>query len=296
MEIQMNKVINWQNIFLDIFEELNNIIKNMHLKKEGKLILGNVKGRNIKDDQFLKIDEVCQNHILDSLKNISEPMKIYSEHGEFSINKPEDTNFTYLIALDPFDGTSLYKNDIPAEWWSVLTIFDSNNNPIAGIAFDFIREEFYFSDKENFQYCNINTKIFKNNKLKRKSNLDEQVVIATYTMSTGYSMLWTKNTKNLIDSLHKLTNPPIIWPNGGSCIYPWIERGIVDIYLMFNEPRTEIDPGLGFMTKDNSATLEFNKQKQISKYNFRPEHRHKKLDAYVASNNQSLAEQIIQLI
>ena len=64
----MNSKINWHTTFLEIFEELNHIVKNMYLKNEGKIILGDVVGRNIKDDQFLKIDEVCQNHIIDSLK------------------------------------------------------------------------------------------------------------------------------------------------------------------------------------------------------------------------------------
>ena len=138
----MNSKINWHTTFLEIFEELNHIVKNMYLKNEGKIILGDVVGRNIKDDQFLKIDEVCQNHIIDSLKNIGKPIKIYSEHGEFSTNQSKDEESPYIIALDPFDGTSLYKNNIPGEWWSVLTIFKSNSyKPIAAAAFDFIRED-----------------------------------------------------------------------------------------------------------------------------------------------------------
>ena len=115
-------------------------------------------------------------------------------------------------------------------------------------------------------------------------------------MSTGYSILWTKNTQNLINSLHQLKNPPLIWPNGGSCIYPWMERGIIDVYLMFGEPRTEIDPGLGFMLKKKFLALEFNKNKETSIYSFNPENRHEKIDCYIASNNNQLAEQIIHLI
>ncbi|MBM04531.1 MAG: hypothetical protein CL766_07100 [Chloroflexi bacterium] len=293
----MNSKINWHTTFLEIFEELNHIVKNMYLKNEGKIILGDVVGRNIKDDQFLKIDEVCQNHIIDSLKNIGKPIKIYSEHGEFSTNQSKDEESPYIIALDPFDGTSLYKNNIPGEWWSVLTIFKSNSyKPIAAAAFDFIREEFYFSDNEIFSYYNINTKKVIPNKIKRKVDLNSGIVIATYTMTTGYSILWSKNTKNLINSLHQLKNPPLIWPNGGSCIYPWLERGIIDAYLMFDEPRTEIDPGLGFTTKKDFTTLEFNKNKEISIYSFNPENRHEKINCYIASNNYKLAEQIIQLI
>ena len=291
----MNNSINWQDIFLNIFEELNHIVKSMYLKDQGKIILGNVQGRNIKDDQYLEIDQVCQNHIINSLQTLSNSIKIYSEHGEFYTNNSDEVE--YIIALDPFDGTSLYKNNIPGEWWSVLTIFEANNNkPIAGIALDFIREEFYFSNIEKFSYCNINSKNFKHNTIKRKENLDSGIVIATYTMSTGYSLLLTKNTQNLINSLHHLKTPPIIWPNGGACIYPWMERGIIDVYLMFDEPRTEIDPGLGFMLKKNFSALEFNKQKQTSIYTFNSQNRHEKIGCYIASNNNELAEQIIHLI
>ena len=291
----MNNKINWQDIFLKIFEELNYIVKNMYLKEQGKIILGNVQGRNIKDDQYLEIDQVCQNHIINSLKNLTNSMKIYSEHGEFYTKNSD--NIEYIIALDPFDGTSLFKNNIPAEWWSVLTIFEANNNkPIAGVALDFIREEFYFSNNNDFSYCNINSKTFNHNTIKRKTDLDSGIVIATYTMSTGYSILWTKNTQNLINSLHQLKNPPLIWPNGGACVYPWMERGIIDVYLMFDEPRTEIDPGLGFMLKKKFLALKFNKQKQTSIYTFNPKNRHEKIDCYIASNNNQLAEQIIHLI
>ena len=75
-----------------------------------------------------------------------------------------------------------------------------------------------------------------------------------------------------------------------------MERGIIDVYLMFDEPRTEIDPGLGFMLKKKFSALEFNKQKQTSIYTFNSQNRHKKNGCYIASNNNELAEQIIHLI
>ena len=103
----MNNSINWQDIFLNIFEELNHIVKSMYLKDQGKIILGNVQGRNIKDDQYLEIDQVCQNHIINSLQTLSNSIKIYSEHGEFYTSNSDEVE--YIIApFTPFEILTIF--------------------------------------------------------------------------------------------------------------------------------------------------------------------------------------------
>ena len=98
------------------------------------------------------------------------------------------------------------------------------------------------------------------------------------------------------ENLNALNNPPRIWPNGGSCIYPWMARGLVDVYLMFDEPNGEVNPGLGFITKENFCVYEINEGKKLVEYSFKPEKNDKKIKSFIASTNIALAEAIIDLL
>ncbi len=88
-------------------------------------------------------------------------------------------------------------------------------------------------------------------------------------------------------------NTTKIWPNGGSSIYPWISRGIIDAYLMINEPRSEIDPGLSFAYFSGYPVYELNTNNQLAPYEFNPKRTCERTKILLASCTTELANEII---
>ena len=291
----MSEKYNWLELFLSMYEELNIIVKTLSSQGKGRSVIGNVAGRDPKEDRFLEIDKICEDHIISYIKNSPYSIEVYSEHGHF-ITKPQE-KVSFIMSVDPFDGTSLYKTGIPAEWWSVLTIYNPITlKPVCAAAIDFIREDFYYSEDGIFKYCNLGDNKFIDVELEPKNDLQSGLVLATYTMSPNYFLLWSEKSQKLLKSLNGLSNPPRIWPNGGSCIYPWMGRGLVDIYLMFDEPNGEVNPGLGFITQKNFCAYEITDEKKLLEYSFKPESSDKKIKSFIASTNQKLVEAIIDLL
>ena len=69
-----------------------------------------------------------------------------------------------------------------------------------------------------------------------------------------------------------------------------------DIYLMFDEPNGEVNPGLGFITQKNFCAYEITDEKKLLEYSFKPESSDKKIKSFIASTNQKLVEAIIDLL
>ena len=291
----MSEKYNWSELFMTMYDELNTIVKTLAFEGKAKGIIGNVEGRDPKEDRFLEIDKVCEDHIVSHINKSPFSVEVYSEHGHFISNPQKEVSF--ILSVDPFDGTSLYKSGIPAEWWSVLTIYNPITlKPVCGAAIDFIREEFYYSEDGVLRYCNLRDKKLIDVQLKPKKDLESGLVLATYSMSPNYSLLWSENTDKLLKGLNALNNPPRIWPNGGSCIYPWMARGLVDVYLMFDEPNSEVNPGLGFVTQEHFCIYEITDGKKLLEYSFKPELNDKKIKSFIASTNHKLVEAIIDLL
>ena len=73
-------------------------------------------------------------------------------------------------------------------------------------------------------------------------------------------------------------------------------RGLVDVYLMFDEPNNEVNPGLGFVTQENFCIYEITEGKKLLEYSFKPELNDKKIKSFIASTNHKLVEAIIDLL
>ena len=254
----------------------------------GSEVLGPVQGRPITEDLQILIDQECDNLFKSIISETGLPFDIYSEHGYYRINHTSKPD--YIAVIDPFDGSALFRNGIPAEWWSVFTIYDNTFKPILGKAIDILRKESYEA-KENLvsmKSTSSNTTSIINPST--KTSCSTNVWIASYLMDPSYLSKWYPLTQNLLNKWPSIK----IWPNGGSSIYPWISRGIIEAYLMVNEPRSEIDPGLGFAYYSGYPVYEVNSNNQLIPYEFNPELKSERTKILLASCTPELANEIIK--
>lgn len=265
--------------------------------------LGLVPGRPQTEDVRLRIDKVCEDIFRSLLRDYQRKsnlkVRVYSEHGVYG-----DRNPNYLCAIDPFDGSSIFRRGLKREWYSVVSFFDAEGVPLCGGAADIIRREIYLAlpkrvcrislaeerDKEGKRVLveESRDKVFAS----KKKTLDDNTVIAAYLMNRDYRRDWEEKTRRLGDKFPGL----LVWPNGGSCIYHLIASGEVHAYVMFQEPRSEIDPGLAFAESASFPVFSVKEDGTLQPYQFIPGKQAERVLFFIAACTQELAKRIVSAI
>jgi hypothetical protein len=115
-------------------------------------------------------------------------------------------------------------------------------------------------------------------------------------MDPAYLRDWTTKGSALLKKLAESKGKVRFWPNGGSCIYPWLARGLVHAYVMFDEPRSEVDPGLAFPWAANFPVYSVSQNGALEPYVFAPGDQAGRVPFFVAACSPQLAAEIVQHI
>lgn len=262
-------------------------VLDLNSRNMGSEVVGTVQGRPITEDLQILVDKACDELFTSIIANTGLSFDIYSEHGYYKVN--HNSTPDYIAVIDPFDGSSLFKKGIPAEWWSVFSIFDKDFNPILGRAIDILRKESYEAKYNSVSMKTISSGPDVRIRHSDKTSFESNIWIAAYLMDPSYLSEWYPIAQNILTKWPSTK----IWPNGGSSIYPWISRGIIDAYLMFNEPRSEIDPGLSFAYFSGYPVYEVDKNNKLIPYQFIPQLKDERSKILLASCTAELANEII---
>lgn len=202
----------------------------------GADVMGTVPGRPADEDVEIELDRICDRLFESSILRSGLRISVNSEHGVYGSDNP-----LYRCMIDPFDGSGLFRRGLRKEWYSVLSILDLNDKPIVGGALDIRSREIYLASEGSVTLVSLWDDSRIGVHPSRKRSIDADTIIAAYTMNLEYRIDWNAKAKNLNEGF-----PGLLWGNGGACIYPLIASGDVHAYVMFEEPRSEIDPGLAF--------------------------------------------------
>ena len=252
----------------------------------GREVVGAVPGRPESEDVEIGIDSLCDQILLEVLSEAGVDAKVYSEHGADLVGSGEPE---YIVVVDPFDGSGLYRRGIPAEWWSVASYFSADGTPLGGAAVDILRGELYIAQEDGVTVGPLIGETRQRVSPSDKRSLDNEVTLSAYLMQPSYITEWTARTREMM-----ARHPGMrVWPNGGACIYPWLARGRVDAYLMFDEPRSEVDPGLGLAARSGVVLFETGPDGGLRDYRFSSKDRAGRAALFVAACTTELAENII---
>ena len=252
----------------------------------GREVVGDVPGRPESEDVEIGIDSRCDAIFIECLQDTGVAVRVYSEHGVDLVGSGEPE---YIVVVDPFDGSGLYRRGIPAEWWSVASYFDCAGTPLGASALDILRGDLYTASVEGVSVGQVNGDDRMLVTPSDRRSLGDSVTLAAYLMQPSYINEWVKRTRNLLERYPGLR----VWPNGGACIYPWLARGRVDAYVMFDEPRSEIDPGLGFAARSGVKLFEVGHHGNLEEYRFSSKDRAGRSPFFVAACTTELAQSIV---
>lgn len=272
------------------------IVLDLAQKGKGGRPLGTVPGRLKTEDEEIEVDRACDDLLYKWCQETGLSITIYSEHGTRNMGQ-NPGNPSYVIATDPFDGSGLFRRGIAAEWWSVLSVYDGKTlEPLGGLAADILRNELYIAEQPGVIMLSKEDERGKRISPKPKKAMDDNTVIATYLMDPSYLSRWLIGAAGLLEGLTRENPAARLWPNGGSSIYPWLSRGLVHAYVAFEEPRSEIDPGLAFAWASGYPLLSMDPYGNLEPYRFVRGMQTERVSLLIAACTQELAQEIVMRV
>ena len=275
-----------KNLLIDYLTETTKEVNKRAVVGQGREILGPVINRP--EDIEIGIDRVGEEVLEKLLKKYELNATVFSEPDGRDIKVGGEPEF--FGSIDPFDGSVLYLRGFEHNWYTVLSFFDKEKNPICCGVSDILNEKFYISDdSENYV---LDLKTGKKSKIipSQKRKLTEPIVLASYLMSSQYSTKFLEIFGDLIGNMH---SKALVYPQGGSFIYAFLASGLVDAYVMFNEPRSEIDPGFMIAKKAGCSVVTIDVDGSYKDYEFVPGRQHDKVDLLIASSTPELRDELI---
>lgn len=275
-----------KNLLMDYLKESTEEIKKKSIAGEGREILGSVINRP--EDVEIGIDRVGEEILEKLVKKYQLNATIFSEPDGRDIKVGKEPDF--FGSIDPFDGSVLFLRGFEHNWYTVLTFFDKEKNPICCGVSDILNEKFYISN-ETGNYI-LDLKSGKKNEIipSKRKKLTEPLVLASYLMSSQYSVKFLDIFGDLLKNMH---SKALLYPQGGSFIYAYLASGLIDAYVMFDEPRSEIDPGFAIAKKAGCQVVTIDVDGSYKNYEFLPGRQHDKVDLLIASSTPELRDELI---
>ena len=275
------------NLLIEYLTETTKEVRKKAAKEEGRQILGEVINRP--EDIEIGIDRVGEDILERLLEKHDLKATIFSEPEGRDIENGDDPDF--YGSIDPFDGSVLYLRGFEQNWYSALSFYDKERKPLTtGIA-DILNEKFYITEEDGNYLLDTNSGQKRKISPSSRKTLSEPIVLASYLMSSQYSSKFLDIFGDLIRDLHPKA---LFYPQGGSFIYAFLALGLVNAYIMFNEPRSEIDPGFPIAKRAGCSIVSVDSDGSYKDYQFIPGKQHDKVDLLIAAATPELRDQLIK--
>lgn len=163
--------------------------------------------------------------------------------GENNTNIPiRGIETLVYMPIDPLDNTSPYVRGLDTPPYSVVGAFDRNRNHIGGVIVDIGGNRIFRANGNKVTVKDMETGDIK--ELLRSQRIDitdSNITIASFVGEKEYSLPFFDKFRPMLEAMDK---KGMLYPGGGAFIYALLASGAVDAYVMMDEPRSEIDPGL----------------------------------------------------
>ncbi len=274
-----------KNLLTEYLIETTKEVKRIAAQGKGRQILGETINRP--EDLEIGIDRVGEDVLEKLLKKHEVKATIFSEPENRDIKNGGEV----YGSVDPFDGSMLYLRGFEHNWYTVLSFFDKERNPLCcGIA-DIVNEKYYITEEDGNYLVSMNSGKKKKLQPSARKKLTEPIVLASYLMSSQYSPKFLDIYGDLIKNMHP---KGLFYPHGGSYIYGLLASGLIDAYVMFNEPRSEIDPGFPIAKKADCQIVSVDSDGNYQDYQFVPGRQHDKVDLLIATSTPQLRDKLIR--
>ena len=249
------------------------------------------------DTETLRIDKDIEGYYIEQLANHGIDAYVLSEEvgslkieprtaPEIKLDRP-----IYFVS-DPFDGSLLYKRNIPAFWYSALAIYTRPEKPefaepLTAVVINLATRLTHFCDAQQSFEGTLDSwgRVDKPFEIKPNSTKElSDSFLETYLMKPHYMYPTAEQFKFLFNKVK------FILPNGGPCGFCDVASGRIDIYFAYKQPHTDIYPGIAIAEKAGCEVSTF--EGQPVKFEDDVERRFN----VICTANKTLHEKVLKLL
>ena len=214
------------------------------------------------DPDVYGVDEATEGGYIRRLKELNRPVVMLSEESDrVEINL--DAGGEPLVCVsDPFDGSWLFKRQLPLWWYSSLALFKKDFTPVSTATGDVNQNLIAFADDSGAYLVTV-----EGDQLVNKCRLDEeyrQALAGDAPKELGgaciesYALKPKKFLKPLLEQYGDLIYSfKMFYPNGGPFGFVDVATGQVDVYFAVKQPYVDVFSGLDIACKAGAVVSDF---------------------------------------
>ena len=214
------------------------------------------------DPDVYGVDEATEGGYIKRLKALDRPIVMLSEESErVEISLDGSQDVLYCVS-DPFDGSWLFKRQLPLWWYSSLAFFAKDFSPVSTATGDVNQNLIAFADDSGAYLVRVD-----GDQLVDKTRLDEtyrQAIAGDPVADLGgaciesYALKPKKFLKPLLEVYGDLIYSfKMFYPNGGPFGFVDVAMGQVDVYFALKQPYVDIFSGLDVAVKAGCVVTDF---------------------------------------
>lgn len=247
------------------------------------------------DPDIYKVDKDTENGFVARLTASGRKIVLLSEEaGRVDINPDADGNVLYAVA-DPFDGSFLFKHGLPDFWYSSLSFFDNEFNPICCAVGDGVQRNIAFANESGAYLArlegdNLVHKVRLNREYRELMGRKERTGLEGSAIES-YALKPKKFLLPLVDGWRDLLLPfKFFLPNGGPYGFSDVAEGKMDVYFAVRQPYVDIFSGIMIGLKGETIVTDFDGNP------VRPGDDVETLWDVLCTTNQELHDKMLQVI
>jgi len=214
------------------------------------------------DPDVYGVDEATEGGYITRLKDLNRPIVMLSEESErVEINLNAAGEPLYCVS-DPFDGSWLFKRQLPLWWYSSLAFFKKDFTPVSTATGDVNEKLIAFADDTGAYLVTVQgdrlTDKRELNEEYRKSLAGDPPDDLDSACIESYGLKPAKFLKPLLEQYGNLIYSfKMYYPNGGPFGFVDVATGQVDVYFAVKQPYVDIFSGLDIANKAGLAVSDF---------------------------------------
>ena len=214
------------------------------------------------DPDVYGVDEATEGGYIKRLKELNRSIVMLSEESDrVEINLDTGGEPLYCVS-DPFDGSWLFKRQLPLWWYTSLAFFKQDFTPLSTATGDVNQNLIAFADPSGAYLVTV-----EGNRLVDKRRLDEEYrrsIAGNPPEDLGgaciesYGLKPKKFLKPLLERYGDLIYAfKMYYPNGGPFGFVDVATGQVDVYFAVQQPYVDVFSGLDIACKSGAIISDF---------------------------------------
>lgn len=208
------------------------------------------------DPQVFRVDKEAEEEFVRCVEESGLRAVVLSEElkrAEVGFSSASGETPEVYVVSDPFDGSLLYKRQIPAFWFTSLAVYDAKGTPLCAAVGDCNSFIVDFCDGHKAYTGRIRDSALLDAQELHPSTVTElkDAFLETYLMKPKFLYPCAVQFQPLFSKLKFLL------PNGGPAGFADVAAGRVDVYFAYRQPHIEIFSGLAVALRAGAVVTTF---------------------------------------